>query len=82
MDIDQPVLNHHLLKELKVAWEHGAIFLKIDPDIIKDNTQYSNILRECGFKKTKPVLILKEYNLALSFVWISPQRNKTIRKYA
>jgi peptidoglycan pentaglycine glycine transferase (the first glycine) len=54
VDIDQPVLNHHLFEGAKkVAREHGAIFLKIDPDIIKDNTQYSNILRECGFKENE-----------------------------
>jgi len=37
----------------KVAQENGAIFLKIDPDIRKENHSFRHILSQCGFKKNE-----------------------------
>ncbi len=37
----------------KIAKEHGAIFLKIDPDVKKEHKPFSHILTKCGFKKNE-----------------------------
>ena len=37
----------------KVAKEHGAIFLKIDPDVVKHNELFANILEKCGLQKNE-----------------------------
>lgn len=34
----------------RVAKEHGAIFLKIDPDVKADNEKFKNILQKCNFR--------------------------------
>lgn len=47
-------LNHHrLLFEgaQRIGRKHGAIFLKIDPDVVSVNSCYQDILRQCGFRK-------------------------------
>ncbi len=54
VDIDSAELNRHLFAGAeKAAREHGAIFLKIDPDIINDDKHYKNILKNCGFRENK-----------------------------
>lgn len=44
---------HQLLFEgaQRIARKHGAIFLKIDPDVVNTDTGYQNILMQCGFRK-------------------------------
>jgi lipid II:glycine glycyltransferase (peptidoglycan interpeptide bridge formation enzyme) len=37
----------------KVAADHGAIFLKIDPDVEVGNQDFQNILQNCGFRKNQ-----------------------------
>ena len=37
----------------RIGKEHGAIFLKIDPDIEKSNSTFHNILIKCGLKKNE-----------------------------
>lgn len=37
----------------RVASEHGAIFLKLDPDVEKDNEIFKSILRQCNFKQNQ-----------------------------
>lgn len=37
----------------KVAKEHGAILLKLDPDVVNDNNTFKDILTKCGFKKNE-----------------------------
>lgn len=37
----------------KVAKDHGAIFLKIDPDVPVGNTAYMHMLKECGFRRNE-----------------------------
>lgn len=37
----------------RVAKEHGAIFLKIDPDIRVDNEVFKNILEKCSFRRNE-----------------------------
>ncbi len=37
----------------RVAKDHGAIFLKIDPDVIIDNEKFKAILKECQFRKNE-----------------------------
>lgn len=37
----------------KVAADHGAIFLKIDPDVEDSNQGFKDILSHCGFKKNE-----------------------------
>lgn len=37
----------------KVAAAHGAIFLKVDPDVVKGQTGFEQILRQCGFMKNE-----------------------------
>ncbi len=54
VDVDQEELNRHLFAgAAKAAREHGAIFLKIDPDIINDDVTYKEILHNCGFKENQ-----------------------------
>lgn len=37
----------------KVAQDHGAIFLKIDPDVPVTNTDFTQILKSCSFRKNE-----------------------------
>lgn len=37
----------------KAAQDHGAIFLKIDPDVKADDTKFAAILKKCGLKKNE-----------------------------
>jgi peptidoglycan pentaglycine glycine transferase (the first glycine) len=37
----------------RVAKEHSAIFLKIDPDIRVDNEVFKNILKKCSFRRNE-----------------------------
>ena len=37
----------------RVAKEHSAIFLKIDPDIRVDNEGFKNILKKCSFRRNE-----------------------------
>lgn len=37
----------------RVAREHGAIFLKIDPDVKYNHQKFAEILRSCGFRKNE-----------------------------
>ncbi len=54
VDMENPELNQLLFEGArKAAREHGAIFLKIDPDINHENEVYKCILRDCGFKENK-----------------------------
>ncbi|MGI6433902.1 MAG: lipid II:glycine glycyltransferase FemX [Syntrophomonadaceae bacterium] len=44
--------EHRLLfaEARRIARRQGAIFLKIDPDIGKENTAYADLLARCGFR--------------------------------
>jgi peptidoglycan pentaglycine glycine transferase (the first glycine) len=54
VDAESEELNRQLfLGAEKVAREHGAIFLKLDPDINNNNNNYKQILQSCGFKENK-----------------------------
>lgn len=54
VDDDSEELNRQLFRgAVKVAREHGAIFLKMDPDINDNNQYYKQILQKCGFKENK-----------------------------
>lgn len=37
----------------KAAKDHGAIFLKMDPDVPKSNTDFTQILQACNFRKNE-----------------------------
>ena len=37
----------------RVAKEHGAIFLKIDPDVGIENQTFANILKKCSFRQNE-----------------------------
>ncbi len=54
VDVDSEELCKALFAGAKkVAMEHGAIFLKIDPDVKKENEGFKDILTRCGFKKNE-----------------------------
>jgi peptidoglycan pentaglycine glycine transferase (the first glycine) len=54
VDIDSEELCQVLLEGAqKVAAAHGAIFLKIDPDVEKSNTVFTQILKKCGLVKNE-----------------------------
>lgn len=53
-DIHDREVNQLLFEGAKkLAREHNAIFLKIDPDIPKDNQVFADILKKCGFRKNE-----------------------------
>ena len=37
----------------RVAKDHGAVFLKIDPDVPTSNSEFKNILQNCKFQKNE-----------------------------
>lgn len=52
VDIDHEDLCRQLFNGVKkVAREHGAIFLKIDPDVPADYEHFKQILSRCNFKR-------------------------------
>ncbi|HZK43049.1 MAG TPA: peptidoglycan bridge formation glycyltransferase FemA/FemB family protein [Syntrophomonadaceae bacterium] len=54
IDIDDEELAEALFTgATKVAKEHGAILLKIDPDVKADNIRFADILNQCGFRKNE-----------------------------
>lgn len=49
-DLDRPEVFDFILKEVKkLAAKHKAIFLKIDPDIPKNNEKFMDLLKTRGF---------------------------------
>lgn len=53
-DIDSEELCRVLFDgAAKVAKAHGAIFLKVDPDVPKDNTGFEQILKNCGLVRNE-----------------------------
>lgn len=51
VDIESEELCQVLFKGAQqVAKDHGAIFLKIDPDVQVENENFKTILKKCGFK--------------------------------
>lgn len=54
VDIDSLEASQVLFQgAVRVAKDHGAIFLKIDPDIKVDNYHFPEILKKCGFRQNK-----------------------------
>lgn len=54
VDVDSEELARVLFDGArKAAKEHGAIFLKIDPDVVNKNEVFRYILEQCGFKKNE-----------------------------
>jgi len=54
VDTESEELNRQLFAGAeKVAREHGAIFLKIDSDVVNTDEKYKSILENCGFKENK-----------------------------
>ncbi|MGE5543692.1 MAG: lipid II:glycine glycyltransferase FemX, partial [Bacillota bacterium] len=52
-DVDDHILLDHLFQGLRaVARKHGAIFLKIDPDIEHSDETFRSFLTSRGFRKT------------------------------
>lgn len=50
-DLDNEEENRLLFKGAeKIARQHGAIFLKVDPDVSVDRQEYALLLGRCGFK--------------------------------
>ncbi len=50
-DLDNEDQHRLLFAEAgQIARRHGAIFLKIDPDVEKGHPAYSDLLRSCGFR--------------------------------
>ncbi len=37
----------------RAAKDHGAVFLKIDPDVVYSNGVFQDILKKCGFKRNE-----------------------------
>lgn len=53
IDIENHELLDHLLEGVRViAREHGAIFLKIDPDVEQSRERFKQYLQSRGFRKT------------------------------
>ncbi|MBO8157946.1 peptidoglycan bridge formation glycyltransferase FemA/FemB family protein [Thermosyntropha sp.] len=53
-DIHDEEINRLLFEGAeRLAREHGAIFLKIDPDVSKDEQIFADILKKCGFRKNE-----------------------------
>lgn len=54
VDVDSEELYRALFEGArKVAKDHGAIFLKIDPDIEKESQDFEEIIKRCGFRKNE-----------------------------
>ncbi|MGI5911325.1 MAG: lipid II:glycine glycyltransferase FemX [Syntrophomonadaceae bacterium] len=52
VDIESEELCYALFEgAAKVAQEHNAIFLKIDPDVLVNNQKFTEILKKCSFTK-------------------------------
>jgi len=54
IDIESEELCRVLFEGAKrTARDHGAIFLKIDPDVVKGDDVFTSILKKCGFRKNE-----------------------------
>ena len=63
----------------RAARDHGAIFLKIDPDVPTDNSDFKDILHQCKFQRNDTGLDFEGVQPAFVFqLDITPSANKLL----
>ena len=63
----------------RAARDHGAIFLKIDPDVPTDNNDFKDILRQCRFQRNDTRLDFEGVQPAFVFqLDITPSANQLL----
>lgn len=82
MELDNSALAKELFAGARLtARQHGAIFLKIDPDVVVSNQIFINILKECGFAKNETGLDFEGVQPAFVFrLDISPSEEELLNK--